>query len=573
MYRQAYLARRLFITIVGVTLFLMVIWAQVIHLLAASPVATQPEEVPHPKAPMGTIVDRRGHVLALDAPVYRLYIRGDLLTDTEREAVVTRLAAHGIPAQTRNQVGNVLRAGKMAVVVVDSLEKANSLKSDLRAIAPHTSIAWVWRETSWVRRYPNGPLAFHVLGYRNQQNPPKIQGGVHQHYADFLSTCEGLDPEHKEVAEPPGGYSPFFPSPFRCDLVLTIDIALQYVVEQELDWAMEAYHPYSGTIIVMNPNDGSILALASRPVYDPTNPYVPAQEAIKGLRNRAVAIHYEPGSVMKAITFAAAYDAGVIDEDSRIPDKAELVYGHGVIRNSQRRGYGLVTPAVALAKSLNVATAQVAIRLTPNKFYAYLDAFGFGHKTEVDMANEDAGRVRWPYTPRWSQLDLATNSFGQGISVTPIQLIRAVAAIANGGWLVHPHVMKGYYQRDTYYEVSWPPVRRVIQARTARVVTGWLMGVIDELTNLGQRPIPGVQAAGKTGTAEIANKQGYVTEDRNVTFVGYFPAQNPRAIVLVMLERPQKGPQGEKVPMLWAYNTAYPVFVRVAQAIMPYLEP
>ncbi len=573
MYREAYLARRLFIMIVGVTVALVAIWAQVIHLLVLGSSAPQVNAAPERLAPMGTIVDRHGHLLVLDAPVYRVYINGQNLSSTAVEAVANRLAEYGVPEETRARAVELLRAGKMAVVVVDTLEGAQSLENDLEAVVPDASLDWVWQELRWVRRYPNGPLAFHVLGYRNLQNPPLVQGGVHQYYMSFLSACQGLDPDQKRVAEPPGGYSPFFPSPFRCDLALTIDAAVQYLVERELDRAIETYQPSSGTIIVMNPEDGSILALASRPVYDPTNPYVPAEVALRGLQNRAVEITYEPGSVVKAITFAAAYDAGVIGENSTIQDQAELEYGHRVIRNSQGRGYGKVTPAVALAKSLNVATARVAIRMGPHRFYSYLSKFGFGRTTEVDMANEVGGQVRWPNTPKWSQVDLATNSFGQGLSVTPIQLLRAMAVLANGGWLVRPHVMKGYYRDDAYYEAIWPRGQRVIRPETARVVTQWLTGVTDELANLGQPPVPGVRVAGKTGTAEIADEEGYVTEDRNVTFVGYFPADNPRAIVLVMLEKPQTGPNDEAVRQLWAYNTAYPVFVRVAQAIMPYLEP
>ncbi len=572
MYRQAYLARRLFIMIVAVTLVMCIIWLQVIHLevtaIHARPGTTVAEA--REASPMGTVADRHGHVLAVDRPLYEVYVDGRVLTDDQKRMVVARLAELGAQPDTLRAVAEALDHDRVAGIPAGGREEADNLEKNLEDLDLTVTRDWAWVDVRWVRHYPNGPLALHVLGYRNLNGD--IQGGVHESYRDFLTSCRGLDPDHRHRAELPGGVSPLFPSPFRCDLVLTIDAVVQYTVEQVLDRAMETYRPHSGTVIVMDPHDGALLALAVRPVYDPRRTYTSAQEALEGLKNRAIQTSYEPGSVMKAITFATAYDADVIREDTTIEDEAEFPYLEGVIRNSQGQGYGRVSPRVILAKSLNVATAKVAIRTGPDIFYRYLAAFGFGRPTEADLGHESRGIVHWPGREDWGMFDLATNAFGQGISVTPMQLIRAMAVLANEGMLVQPHALLGYYKQDTYFEVEWPPVRRVVRPETARVVTDWLTGVIDEMARLGQPTLPGIRVAGKTGTAEIAENGGYGTEDRNVTFVGYFPAENPRVVILVMLERPQTGPDDEPVTYLWAYNTAYPVFVQVAEAILPYLE-
>ncbi len=572
--RQAYIGRRLFSMMVGVSLIMLVIWLQVIHLQVLG--ASRDERVVQDNsssklAPMGTIVDREGRVLALDVPYHVLYISPALLDDALLPDVRLWLEEQGLGDVWEEVVRGYDGKSDMPVAIPNvSRTVVEATRRKRVALSKSGIMPWLWVETRWVRDYPNRTLAFHVLGYRNRQIPPKVEGGVHAYYQDFLARCQGLDPDHKQVARLPGGTSPFFPSPFRCDLVLTIDVALQYAVERELVHAVEVYEPRSATAIVMDPRDGAILALASWPVFDPERVYTDPQEVAEAMRNRAVSMMYEPGSVVKAITFATAYDAGVIHENSRIHDEAQIEYAEGVIRNADGRGHGMVDPSTILALSLNVATARVAVQTGPDIFYPYLKRFGFGRPTEIDLANEYAGLVRWPNDVHWAYFDLATNAFGQGISVTPIQLIRAMAAIANGGMLVRPHVLRGYYKEDTYYEVEWPVERRVIRTKTSRVVTRWLTKAVESLAEGGVR-VPGVSVAGKTGTAEIAEEEGYTTQDRNVTFVGYFPAADPKVIVLVMMERPQKGPRGEPVAALWALNTAYPTFVRIANAILPYI--
>lgn len=571
MYRETYLGRRLLWVMGGFSLAMMVVLLQILHVqIFMARAETRPYAASSTLLhPMGTIVDRSGYPLAYDVPEYELTVDGSVIT-TERQLASMRLWLTQLgfePGQVDATMQAVLHSQRATLKPLTD-EQAQAVRARIAQARAEGRQPAVRLDVRWRRHYPHGYVAAHVLGFRNLSVPPRTQGGVHQVYQTFLETGRNLRPEHAHEADVPGGETPFFPSPFRRDLMLTLHLGVQYRVERELDRAIDRYEAVGGVAIVMDPNDGSIIALASRPTFDPNRFY---EYGADTWRDLAVEAHYEPGSVMKALTFAAAYDTGTIDENTRIEDKGALTYEGEVIYNSQRRAFGLVTPAEALAHSLNVVTAQVALWLGPAQFYQYLDAFGIGHKTEVDLANETEGIVHEPNKPDWSPFYLATNSFGQGISIPPIQLIRAMAVLANGGHQVRPHVLQGYYLKDTFYEVRWPRGRQVIRPETAQVVTHWLEGVVDVIKVYGQ--VRGIRVAGKTGTAQVPIPGGYSTDEQNTFFVGYYPAENPRLIILVFLEKPKKGPaiHGGGHADAWASNTAYPTFVRIADAINPIL--
>ncbi len=569
MYRQTYPARRMFIVIIAITGLLFAIWLQLVRwqvlYAQSSPTVRQEEPSPH----MGNIVDAHGVLLAFDAPRYTLGIDKRVIPPDEKEDARAWLLAQGFSS---DQVAKALD-GSSPVTEFRGVtyRVADAAKAHIQELINSGRRVWLRVDVNWVRAFPQGSVAMHVLGIRDWQRPPKAVGGVHEYYAPFLSKGEELNLEYAREAAPPGGTTPFFPSPYKRDLVLTINTGVQYWVEQELAAAVERYQAKSGSVIVMDPRDGSILALANWPSLDP-NRFYERDPSDPAWINRAVTQVYEPGSVIKAVTFAAALDAGAITTDTVIFDPGVWEYGGVIIRNSQQRGYGNVTPEEILAKSLNVPTAMVADRLGPTTFYRYLDLFGFGRLTEIDQAKENAGGYRRPRDSAWSLSDLATNSFGQAIKVTPIQMIRAIAAIANGGYLVRPHVLKGYQKGDTYFEMQTPPRQRVIQTKTARVLTSWLTKVVDSIS-IPDR-VDGYRVAGKTGTAQVIlpGESTYAKDEQNVTFVGFFPAEDPQVIMLVFLERPQRGPLSVDPKYIWAFNTAYPTFVRIADRIAPLLD-
>ncbi len=568
MNRQTYPARRMFVILVGVMALLVAIWLQVVRWQVLYAEGRRPSSRSK-EFHMGTIVDAQGNVLAFDSPLYTLTVDRRLLHAAQKEEARAWMLSQGLPAQ---KVAKALD-GNAPFTEFRHLpaRTADAARQEIRRLARAGIEPWLRVDIEWVRTFPQGPVCAHVLGFRNWAHPPRAVGGVHEFYERFLLSGKELQPEHTYEATPPGGISPFFPSPYEHDLVLTLRLGVQYWAERELADAVERYQAKSGSVIIMDPRDGSILALANWPTFDPNHFYEYPSTA-NVWSNRAVSLSYEPGSVIKAVTFAAALDARVVTTDTVIYDPGVWTYGGVTIRNSQRRGFGNVTPPQILAKSLNVPTAKVATMLGPTRFYRYMDLFGFGRLTEIDQSNENEGTLRHPRERTWSLSDLVTNSFGQAMAATPIQIIRAMAALANGGYMVTPHVLKGYLKDGVYREVVWPRRERVIREETARVITSWLTGVVDAIS-IPDR-VRGYQVAGKTGTAQVAlpGAKKYARDEQNVTFVGYLPAQNPQVIILVFLERPERGPLPFSPKYIWGFNTAYPTFVRIADRVIPLLD-
>lgn len=567
MRRSSYPVRRMFIVLLGVVGLFVAIWLQVVRwqVLYAR---EQPSDWQAAASPqnMGTIVDTLGMPLAFDAPAYTLVIDRRLIPEGQEAQIRQWLVDLGIPGE------QVERTWAQDLPVVEfrhlGYEVAEVARQQILVLQERNITPWLRVDTEWIRVFPQGTEAAHVLGFRNWERPPRSFGGVHEFYEFFLLTGQGFQPEFVHLAERPGGTSPFFPSPYDRDLVLTLHMGVQHWVEQELARAVERYEAKGGTVIVMDPRDGRILAMAIQPTYDPNRFYEANQDQ---WLNRAIASPYEPGSVVKALTFSIAVDTGAITETTKILDTGSMPYGSIMIRNSQHKAYGPVTPEQILTYSLNVPTAKVAIMLGPETFYRYMDLFGLARRTEIDLAGEVAGLMRHPRDPMWSISDLASNSFGQGLAVTPIQLIRAMAIIANGGRAITPHVVRGFERDGHYWEVEWPMGTRVIREETARTVTRWLTTVVDNISVPDRTTL---RVAGKTGTAQVPDLEhgGYKPDAQNVTFVGYFPAENPQVIMLVYIEQPQKGPLAVDPSYIWAFNTAYPTFVRIADHIIPLLD-
>ncbi len=564
--RYSYPVRRMFIVLIGVAGLLVAIWLQVVRWQVLYAREQPRGQVDADQVHMGTIVDTVGMPLAFDAPSYTLVVDKRQLPPDALPRVREWLISLGIPEErVQAKLSQNLNTVEFRHL---PYEVAQAARRKVQEIVDAGDPLWLRVDTVWIRAFPQGSLAAHVLGFRNWATPPRAYGGVHEFYETFLLTGEGYHPEFAHEAERPGGISPYFPSPYERDLVLTLHTGIQYWVERELDWAVARYEAAGGAVIVMDPNDGRILAMASRPTFDPNRFYEAGADA---WINRAISEPYEPGSVVKALTFAAAVDSGTITETTTIMDTGVIRYGSVVIRNSQHKAYGRVTPEQVLVYSLNVPTAHVAAMLGPETFYRYMDLFGFARRTEIDLANEAKGSMRHPRDPTWSVSDLASNSFGQGMSVTPIQLIRAMAVLANGGYAVTPHVVQGYEKDGVYREVEWPRGARILRESTTRLLTRWLTAAVDHISIPDRAPVP---VAGKTGTAQVPDLEhgGYKPDAQNVTFVGYFPADRPRVIMLVYLKEPHKGPLAVDPNYIWAFNTAYPTFVRIADHIVPLLD-
>jgi cell division protein FtsI (penicillin-binding protein 3) len=345
-------------------------------------------------------------------------------------------------------------------------------------------------------------------------------------------------------------------------LVLTIDLTIQEIVERELERSMQESKAKAITAIVMEPVSGQILAIAGRPTYNPNTfwKYTPDH-----WRNRAVTDCYEPGSTMKVFTLAAAMQTGLAKPDETIDcENGNLQIGPYVIHDSHHK-YGLLSLTQVLALSSNIGTAKVGMRLGRQGLWQALDRFGFGRLTGVNMPGESRCRLHKPQT--WSEVGLANISFGQGLSVTPLQIVTALCSIANGGVWMRPAVIKEIRDhRDQVVQEFYPdPAGRVLEKKWADAITRMMVNVTQPGGTGARAAIDGYQVAGKTGTAQKADPiaGGYSKDKRVASFMGFVPAEQPRLAILVVVDEPTSSPYGGVV--------AAPVFARIAKAALRYL--
>ncbi|MEA3396306.1 MAG: penicillin-binding protein 2, partial [Chloroflexota bacterium] len=334
---------------------------------------------------------------------------------------------------------------------------------------------------------------------------------------------------------------------------------VQAYVEGELDKALLDYDAQGGVILVLDPRTGEILAAATRPSYEPVRYADYAEKGLAAIfQDPAISHTYEPGSVFKIVTVAAALDSGRADLNWSYQDRGMLEYGGVVVQNWDRAAYGQQDLAGLLTHSLNVGAAQLSTQvLGAEQFYRYVRAFGFGQPTGVELAGEAAGLVHMPLDWNWEDSFLATNSFGQGIAVTPLQMATAVATIANEGVMMQPHIVAERLYPDGR-SIVIPPrsTGQPITAETAWTLSELLAQVVDEMP---EAQVPGYRIAGKTGTAQIPGVGGYEQDAVITSFVGFGPLPDPQLLILVKLDRPG-GPMATR----WGTQTAAPLFQKVA---------
>lgn len=343
------------------------------------------------------------------------------------------------------------------------------------------------------------------------------------------------------------------------DLVLTIDRAIQYKACQELQAAVERYQAEGGTVIIMEPATGAIVAMCGAPDYDPAN--YRSVASIKSYNNPAISTSYEPGSIFKVITMAAALDAGKVTPQTTYDDTGSVVIGPYTIKNFDDKIYGRQTMTQVLENSINTGTIFAMRQMGPKVFAKYLRDFGFGQMTGVTLSGEATGDIRNVETHR--EIYAATASFGQGLSVTPLQMVTAVAAIANGGTLMRPYLVDAKLRNGEVIEQMRPQaVRRVVSAKAAAMTGGMMVNVVEH-GHGAHAAVPGYRVAGKTGTAQTAAAGGgYDPDNVVVSFVGFAPFEHPRFAMLVMLDRPQRGKE--------AATTVTYTFQAIAKFILTY---
>lgn len=341
------------------------------------------------------------------------------------------------------------------------------------------------------------------------------------------------------------------------DVVITIDRAIQYYVEKTLKAAVEKHQASQGSVVIMDPKTGKIVSMAQYPTFNPNNYNTESIELFTNLNTSKV---YESGSVFKAFTMAAGLDSGVVGADSTYTDTGEVVIGDRTIRNSDKQGHGVQTMTGVLEKSLNTGVVYIVQKLGKTLFNKYLNSFGFTQPTGVELEGEVAAHIKDIHG--WGEIDLATMSFGQGIAVTPIQLVAAMGSIANAGKLMQPHIIDSIQYPSGAVAIEPTVVGQPIKPTTAELVTAMLVSVVER--GHGQRAgVPGYYIAGKTGTAQIpAPNGGYEARDTIGTFLGFGPVENPRFVMLTRIDRPKD--------VQYAESSAAPLFGDIAKFLLDY---
>lgn len=523
--------------------------------------------------PRGQIYDRWGRLLAGNTLVYELGAQVAYVEDAETIAFAVSKVLTGHPEYNRPDYYDELlsaileaeKSGKAYVQLADFVtpQELGQLQDWARRYeelpqipyggSGQPSLGGLVYRPRLQRTYPENTLASNVLGFVNREGRGLF--GVEQQFNDLLA------------GEPQAVWLPL--DPYRvddiptmtegADLILTLDREIQAVTENILDQTLRESGAEGGTILVMIPKTGEILAMASWPRLDP-NHYWEYPNVFPGDRpyNRAVSAVYEPGSVFKVLTMAAAFDSKAVNLDTQFIDTGVFQIGGIYIYNWNYGAWGPQDMQGCLQHSLNVCLAWVASQMGAGTFYNYMQSFGIGHTTGIDLAAEASGRLKVPGDADWFEADLGTNSFGQGVAVTPIQMLMAISAVANDGQMVMPHVVRSIVRDGYQYNPAPQVIGTPISAETAHTLSEILAASLED--EASDALVAGYRVAGKTGTAEIPGPLGYDSNLTNASFVGWGPVDDPQFIVYIWLEKPTTSP--------WGSVVAAPVFRQVVEQLV-----
>jgi cell division protein FtsI (penicillin-binding protein 3) len=522
---------------------------QVIHAAKlAKRAERQQEQLVPVEGERGTIYDRQGRVMAMN---------------TEMPSVFAVPTAIEEPRMLGAELASVLGRPKAELIKRLSTDRAFVWLD--RQISPARARAALSVGGGGIgviseshRFYPKRSLMAHLIGFTGLDNDGLE--GIELRYDSMLRGEQGWrlverDAAGRVVLSKGSG------TPKRGDdLRLTVDEVIQFETEQALDSVVQETQASSAIAIMMEPATGAILAMAVRPDFNPNR--------LAGLdagqwRNRAITDLYEPGSTMKPLMLAGAFEERVVKPDELIDcEQGRMMVANKALHDHEP--FGLLTPQEIIQHSSNIGAAKIGMRLGAERLHNWLTMFGFGRPTGIDLKGEVGGLLR-PVS-QWSGRSVASHAIGQEVGVTPLQLVTAYAALANGGWLVRPHLVESVITPDgTNHPVPNTPIRRVISGRTARQVRDILTSVTTPEGTGAQASMVGFQVAGKTGTAQKVNPETHRYDARAVvsSFIGFVPADSPRFVLLVVVDDPQ-GPG-------WGGTVAAPVFRQIATAALHYM--
>ncbi|HYR26880.1 MAG TPA: penicillin-binding protein [Thermoanaerobaculia bacterium] len=500
----------------------------------------------------GSVLDARGRVLAESVPAESIY--ADPQAITNRREIARKLAKiEGIGLTARELEAKLRGDGSFAWV-------ARQLPLEVTAEARKLQLPGIYFLESRRRSYPRAMLAANIIGYTGIDGDGLA--GVEHSFNDHIKGTPGkvtLLKDARRAMYAVGADGPNRPRDGN-HVVLTIDSVIQFSAERSLENAAKTWRASGGSVIVMDPTDGAILAMASYPTFDPNRFREFNAEA---WRNRGVAYVYEPGSTFKIITAAAGLEERIVTPSQMVDcGNGEIRVANVTIGEHEDHRYGLMSFEDVMVHSSNVGTVRVGLALGQERFHDWIRRFGFGQKTGIPLPGEEVGIFR--QTKKWSAVSPASISIGQEISATPLQVVRAVAAVATGGLLIEPRIVDKVVDDEgkVIYEPPKKAPERVMSEKTAAVLNEILKSVVSRGTGENAALAEHV-VAGKTGTAQKAGRGGYYADRFVGSFAGYVPADRPRLVILVVLDDPRGQHYGGTV--------AAPVFREIAEGALRYL--
>lgn len=532
------------------------------------------------RAPRGLIFSAEGGIYATNKPVYSLFASPELVKDKKAialelagifasEEYKRKLSDNHLSVNTVDPVYQKLFVSYQEELLsklnqnLDWITLENNIELGIKTNIEKFKIDGLEFEETSARLYPEASSAAHILGFVGSDESGNQKGyfGVEGYYDRQLQGVKGEVIEEKDAGGLPILLGRFLQQDSKkgYELTLNIDRSVQYIVEKKLKSGMVKFGAKSGSVVIMDPKTGAVLAMAILPNYNP-NDY--ANYLKLSFKNHVVADSYEPGSIFKTLIMAAGINENVVKPET-ICDTCggPVTIGEYQIRTWDNKYRKSETMQEVITESDNTGMVYVGRKLGEDKLYDYIQRFGIGKPTLVDLEDEISSDLR----PKkdWKEIDFATATFGQGIAVTPIQMVRAVAAIANGGYLLEPHIVKSINMDNKVTEIKPKIVEQPISKETAQTVKNMMVEAVDK-GEAGSYAPKNFKIAGKTGTAQIPIAGHYDPTKTVASFVGFAPADNPKFIMLVRYDEPTSS--------IYGTSTAAPTFFEIAKELFSYYQ-
>ena len=498
----------------------------------------------------GKIFDRNKQPLAVNQTLYRLAIEPQKIKDVNN--FINELAP-------LLKIDHASLEAKIDRTKQWQLIKTTLSKETMSKVTQLKQTGIIFEEES-NRYYPEASLAAHLIGFvgKNSENDPVGYFGVEGYYNKDLSGLPGLLRSERDLSNNPifAGTQEMLEAEDGRDLFLTIDKAVQMIIKGRLKKAMKIYQVREGCVIVVDPLNLEVLGLSCLPDFD-AEEYYKFDETF--YKNSALTNLYEPGSTFKPLIVAAAIQEKAIKPNDIYNETGPLQFGEYQIQTWNNKYEGKISITRILEKSSNVGMVYIGEKLGNKKIYEYLNDYGFGKKTDIDLQGEFVNQIK-PFNNRYP-IDFATATFGQGIAVTPLQMIKAFASLINGGQLLQPHVVRQINNKGEVRNIQKKLVKKVLGTQTSNIIKKMLQSTVENGEISWAIP-KGYLMGGKTGTAQVAIKGHYDPSKTIASFIGFAPVSNPKFLTLVILKEPKTSQ--------WGSETAAPLFFEIAKDLIVY---